>query len=163
MTVSKIVLSIILPVVLVCVDISGAVAQENGQYKNMATEMLAYINIHRTKMGLKPLKMNGMITAAAQQHTFDMATKTIPFGHDGFNERMKKLYKEMKPVYSFAENVAMGPHNAKEVVAQWLNSKEHKENIEREEYNFTGIGIARGVDSNLYFTEIFIAGKDKYK
>ena len=127
----------------------------NPSYKDMATEILKYVNEHRTGMGLNPLRMNGIITAAAIKHSRDMATKKIPFGHDGFNERMENLSKQLKPSYSFAENVGNGKLNAKEVVEMWLNSPGHKKNIE-DDYNITGIGIVKGVDGNLYFTQIFL-------
>jgi uncharacterized protein YkwD len=84
-----------------------------------------------------------------------MANKKIPFGHDGFDGRMERLSKQLKPTYSFAENVAMGATTAQEVVTQWLNSPGHKKNIEGD-YNLTGIGIVKGKDGNLYYTQIFI-------
>lgn len=131
-------------------------AQQGANYKDMEAEVLKLVNEHRTGMGLKPLRANGMITAAAERHTKNMATKQIPFGHDRFNERMADLNKQLKPVYSFAENVAYGAQSAKEVVDQWLNSAEHKKNMEGKDYNITGIGIQKGTDGVLYFTEIFL-------
>jgi uncharacterized protein YkwD len=124
-------------------------------YKDMETEILKYVNEHRTGMHLKPLKMNGIITAAAERHSKDMATGKIPFGHDGFNERMEKLSKQIKPSYSFAENVGQGKLDARAAVDMWLNSPGHKKNIE-DDYNISGIGIAKGADGDLYLTQIFL-------
>jgi uncharacterized protein YkwD len=124
--------------------------------KEIEAEILKLVNEHRKEMKLKPLRMNGILTGAARTHTRNMATKAIPFGHEGFNDRMKQLYKQLKPVYSFAENVAYGSNTAKEVVAQWLNSPEHKKNIEGADYNITGIGAMKGTDGVMYYTEIFI-------
>ncbi len=135
----------------------GVLAQQTSQYyKDMASDILKYENEHRKVKGLPALRMNGIVTAAAEKHTRDMATKKLPFGHDGFNERMEKLYKQLKPVYAFAENVSYGPKTAKEVVEQWLGSEEHKKNIEGKDYNVCGIGIVKSSDSVLYFTQIFI-------
>jgi uncharacterized protein YkwD len=128
----------------------------NGAYKEMATEILKYVNEHRKEIGLKQLRMNGMVTAAAEKHTRNMATKKVEFGHDGFNERMEQLSRQLKPAYSFAENVSEGAETAKEAVEQWLQSPEHKKNIEGKDYNLTGIGIQKSADGKLYFTEIFI-------
>ncbi len=136
----------------------SSTAQQTGtaSYKEMAADILKYVNEHRKSMSLKPLRMNGLITAAAEKHTRNMATKKVEFGHDGFNERMEQLSKQLKPAYSFAENVSEGPETAKEAVEQWLNSEEHKKNIEGKDYNLTGIGIQKSADGKLYFTEIFI-------
>lgn len=154
---TKTLLSAILFVGLFLSHPSPTSAQQPGQsYKEMETEILKYVNEHRKGMGLKPLRMNGMITSSAEKHTRNMATKKVPFGHDGFNDRMEGLYKQLKPVYAFAENVAFGAKNAKDVVDQWLNSPEHKKNIEGPDYNLTGFGVAQGADGVLYFTEIFI-------
>jgi uncharacterized protein YkwD len=131
-------------------------AQAGGtNYKDLETEILKLVNDHRTGMHLKPLKMNGIITAAAERHSKDMATGKVPFGHDGFNERMEQLSKQLKPAYSFAENVGQGMLDAKGVVDMWLNSPGHKKNIE-DDYNITGIGICKGKDGDLYFTQIFL-------
>jgi uncharacterized protein YkwD len=130
-------------------------AQQPDPYAALTTEVLALVNAHRTGMGLKPLTINKTIGFAAMSHSRNMANKKIPFGHDGFDGRMERLSKQLKPTYSFAENVAMGATTAQEVVTQWLNSPGHKKNIEGD-YNLTGIGIVKGKDGNLYYTQIFI-------
>jgi uncharacterized protein YkwD len=130
-------------------------AQKAGTNSDITPDILKYVNKHRTDMGLKPLINNAIIAAAAEQHSKNMATKKISFGHDGFNERMDKLAKQLPPSYSYAENVAEGATTAKEVVDQWLHSPGHKKNIEGD-YNVTGIGIAKGTDGTLFYTQIFL-------
>ncbi len=123
-----------------------------GQRKE---EILKYVNMHRTGMGLKPLTVNETIAQAAEKHSKNMATKVIPFSHDGFDERMARLAKQLKQVYGWSENVAYSQKPAKEVVTMWLNSPGHKRNIEGN-YNLTGIGIARSATGELYYTQIFL-------
>lgn len=130
-------------------------AQKTGNNSDMIPDILKYVNKHRADMGLKPLVNNATIAAAAEQHSKNMATKKIPFGHDGFNARMDKLAKQLPPSYSYAENVAEGATTAKEVVDQWLHSPGHKKNIEGD-YNITGIGIAKSANGTLYYTQIFL-------
>ena len=48
--------------------------------------------------------------------------------------------------------------NAKQVVNMWLNSDGHRKNIEGN-YNLTGIGVVKGKDGALYFTQIFVNKK----
>ncbi len=130
---------------------------QNTKHKpsDMPAEILRIINEHRTGMGLGPLKMDPVISQAAEKHSHNMAAKKIPFGHDGFDERMDKLSKQIKSVSAWAENVANGPDDAKDVVDMWLHSPGHKKNIEGN-YNLTGIGIAKGTDGSPYYTQIFL-------
>ena len=149
----RILLSILLIVMAVAAP-RGAQAQHKD-YKAMADDILMYVNEHRKDMRLGPLKMNDIVSATAEQHSRNMASERIPFGHEGFDARMDKLTKQIKPVNAWAENVAYSSENAKEVVEMWLHSAGHKKNIEGK-YNTTGIGIARGKDGTLYFTQIFL-------
>lgn len=130
-------------------------AQGGGEKEKMEEDILYYVNKHREGIGLPILKMNDDITQAANAHSRDMASKKIPFGHDGFDERMGRLLKLLKPANAAAENVAEGSKSAKDVVELWLHSSGHRKNIEGN-YNTTGIGIATAEDGTLYFTQIFI-------
>lgn len=147
-------LLLILVVVLTIAGPRNAQAQRTG-YKAMANDILMYVNEHRKDMRLAPLQMNDIVSATAEQHSRNMASERIAFGHDGFDARMNKLTKQIKPVNAWAENVAYSSENAKEVVEMWLHSAGHKKNIEGK-YNTTGIGIAKGKDGTLYFTQIFL-------
>jgi len=137
--------------------VASAIAQKtNTSYENMATEVLHRINKHRADIGLKPLVMNSVISRIAAEHSTNMGQKKTPFGHDGMNERVTRAGKELKISYSrWGENVANGQKDAADVVAMWLESKGHRENIEGD-YNLTGIGIAKGKNGSLFFTQIFI-------
>ena len=123
--------------------------------EDMPAEIVRLINEYRVGKGLTPLKSNYYITAAAIQHSRDMATQEVPFGHDGFDSRMAKLSKKVHPANAFGENVAEGPTSAKEVVDMWLGSEGHRKNIEGK-YTLTGIGIVKGADGKNYFTQIFV-------
>lgn len=128
----------------------------DNSYKDMAVEVLRYVNKHRTEMRLKPLVMNNVISKIALEHSVNMGEKKVPFGHQGMDERVARANKELKQHASaWAENIASGQNTAKGVVEMWLKSQGHRENIEGD-YNLTGIGIAKGKDGSLYFTQIFI-------
>jgi len=122
---------------------------------DMTTDVLRLVNEHRTGMGLGALKINQAIAKAAAVHTHNMATKKVPFGHDGYDERMNAISKQLKNVIADAENVAYGANTAKEVVDMWLHSPGHKKNIEGN-YNLTGLAIEKGTDGQLYYTQIFV-------
>ena len=121
-------------------------------------EILHYVNIFRESHGLKALKMNGDISSEAEKHSRNMARHIVPFGHAGFDNRANRLGKKLSPVYATAENVAMGNMSAKKAVNLWIHSPGHRKNM-LGKYNLTGIGIARGRNGYLYFTQIFINKK----
>ncbi len=131
-----------------------AYAQDNSMKK----EILRYINQHRTDMGLHPLTTNSIIEDEALTHSNNMAKGRIPFGHDGFDDRMGRIMKQIKPSHAAAENVAEGARTAREVVDIWLHSPGHRKNIEGN-YTLTGIGIATDRNGKLFFTQIFILNK----
>lgn len=116
-------------------------------------DILELINKHRRSKGLPALTNNLVIETEARRHSMAMATKRIPFGHEGFNIRSKIVTSKVPGTNAVAENVAFGS-TAKEVVDGWLNSPGHKKNIEGN-YKLTGIGVARDQQSKLYFTQIF--------
>lgn len=123
-------------------------------YKDMETELLQIENDYRKTIGAKPMRASIYVSNIAQRHSQDMATKKVDFGNEGFKERTDKIHAQLKPVYSFAENIACGKVTSKEILDEWLNSPKHKKNLEGD-YNYSGIGIAMSADS-FYVTQIFI-------
>jgi len=140
----------------VCIIIMfGFYALQAQTYSGMAKEILSYINEHRERMGLQPLKMNDAISHVAEIHSKEMAKGIVPFGHTGYDERMERIAYQIGEANASAENVAEGASTAKAVVNMWLHSPPHRKNMEGH-YNLTGIGIAESNDGSLYFTQIFI-------
>ena len=121
---------------------------------NFENEIFVYINLHRKSVGLKPLELSNIESSAAAQHSHNMASGKIPFGHAGFQKRIKMIAGQEGNITASAENIAYGIMSAKEVVNVWLQSPEHKKNIEGD-FTFTGIGVAKGKKGTIYYTEIF--------
>ncbi len=132
---------------------AGAQATTNDQ--QLAEEILVYVNQYRMQHGLTKLAMNPVLTKEAAQHSRDMANHALPFGHDGFNQRMKDAHKRIANSLSGAENVAYNYKTAKIVVDGWIHSPGHRRNI-MGHYNLTGIGIARDTQGKPYFTQMFL-------
>ena len=119
------------------------------------TEILHHVNEYRKQRHLQPLKLVDSISIVAAKHSRDMADKTISFGHQGFDIRIKELYKKIEHCQAGAENVAYYRLNPKKLVDAWVASPGHRKNIEGN-YNLTGIGIAHGKKGWAYFTQIFL-------
>ena len=124
---------------------------------NTITEqsILQLINDYRNSIHLNSLKIMNEVTIQAFNHSKEMAEKKVSFGHDGFDARVENIRKSIGFIYGWAENVAEGQSSAEEVVKDWLQSPGHKKNIEGN-YNYTGIGIYKDENGNIYFTQIFI-------
>lgn len=113
------------------------------------------VNAYRTHHGLKPLQLNARLSRIAYQHSVDMATHRVPFGHDGFSARVKQLYAQVDHPNGAAENVAYRYRDGHDVVKNWLTSPHHRANI-KGHYDYTGIGLARDSHGKLYFTQLFL-------
>jgi uncharacterized protein YkwD len=116
--------------------------------------ILDLVNQHRRSKKLPPLQTNDLMEVEARRHSLDMATKRVPFGHQGLNIRMKKITERVSGVTQVGENVALGQRTARDVVDSWLKSAGHRANIEGN-FRLTGIGVARDRKSQTYFTQIF--------
>ena len=117
--------------------------------------ILHYVNQYRAKYHLQPLKLLPMISAEASTHSVHMAKKSVPFGHQQFQLRMRRLSQRIPFCRGGAENVAYYRTNAKQLVDAWMASPGHRQNI-LGHYNVTGIGIAYDKRGWAYYTQIFL-------
>ncbi len=147
-------------VLFVCLAFMLAISSCNKDnspypYQFFENQVINEINEYRASIGLQELTANDKITEQARNHSKNMAKKIVPFSHDGNNERIDVLKESISGINRSSENVAYGYDNAKAVVAGWLQSDDHKNNIEGD-YTHTGVGIAVDKDDVHYFTQIFI-------
>ena len=119
-------------------------------------EVLKYTNQFRKSKGLKALEMRDDLNAIARKHSEDMASGRCTFGHDGYDLRVSKIKKTIKPCDGYiGENVAYGAPNGKEAVETWKNSSAHRKNM-LGDYKYIGIGTARNKKGVIYYTQIFV-------
>jgi uncharacterized protein YkwD len=117
-------------------------------------EIFKRVNDYRRSQGLGDLAWNDAIAAAAREHSRDMAAGTVPFGHDGYNERWSRL-GQVLPWQSIAEVVAASG-SAKDAVNAWIASPDHKLHLIGD-YELTGVGVAKSDGSAVFYvTQIFI-------
>jgi uncharacterized protein YkwD len=121
---------------------------------DISVAILYYVNLYRKSIGRVPIQPNSFESEVAMQHSIRMAKGLIPFGHEGFPSRIRMIEKQLGPMQSTAENVAMGQMTAREVVDTWLRSPSHRKNIEGN-FILSGIGCARNTQGVIYYTEIF--------
>jgi uncharacterized protein YkwD len=154
----------ILALILLCVALVGCSAsQKITGRETVSPELLQLehrlhhlINRYRTSKNLPPLTTDETLTRQARIHSRAMARHKVPFGHDGFGRRVKRISRCL-PYRTAAENVAYNrgyPDCAQQAVRDWLKSIEHRGNI-RGHYRLTGIGVAENPEGAYYFTQIF--------
>ena len=119
-------------------------------------DVLKYTNQFRKSKGLKTLEMRDDLNAIARKHSEDMASGRCAFGHDGYDLRVSKIKKTIKPCDGYVgENVAFGAGNGKEAVEIWKNSSPHRKNM-LGDYKYIGIGTSRNRQGVIYFTQLFV-------
>ncbi len=115
--------------------------------RDFVIDIIDRTNIERKNKSLQPLKENSALSYAAYIRAKDILDNQ-DFSHIATKSGEIKAQKAIKIVgyrYSEAgENLAMGIDDPNEVVAQWIASPEHKENIFSKSFNETGVAVLNG-------------------
>jgi len=118
-------------------------------------EIVGLINYYRDTTGKNELIVDTVIRREARNHTINIASGKVPFGHDGYQERANTIFNEVGGTV-FGENVAEGNYpDATYFIDSWLNSPSHKENIDGD-FNYTGVGVAETESGVKFCTQIFL-------
>jgi len=141
------------------ISISGCKISSKPSESEVEREVFEMVNQHRVSIGLNALERNETIAGECRTHSRNMASGSVPIGHDGFDQRAVNIRNTI-PYTLIGENVAYsnvgsgGSSPASLVLNEWLNNSQHRGNIEGN-YNLTGVGVAR--DGNKYYiTQIFV-------
>lgn len=123
-------------------------------------EIFDMINQHRISNGLNPLEWNDTIAGQCRIHSRDMASGSIPVGHDGFDQRVANISNTIV-LAVVAENVSyyntgsIGSSSPASIAVNgWIGSSEHRVNVEGD-FNLTGVGVEKD-GSEYYFTQIYV-------
>ena len=122
---------------------------------NMNADIINGVNAYRKSKGLPAMQLLAIAAAEAARHSSNMASKKVPFGHAGFNQRALAIANEMQGTSATGENVAYGKMTTEQVIDAWLKSPNHKANIEGN-FNYTGVGVAKDNKGVVYYTQIFV-------
>ncbi|MEU2432332.1 CAP domain-containing protein [Streptomyces sp. NPDC007861] len=121
---------------------SGAVAR-----------IVELVNSERSKAGCSPVTLNATLSKAAQAHSEDMAShKNMSHtGSDG-SAPGDRITRAGYSWSTYGENVAYGYDTPESVMAGWMDSPGHRENILNCEFKEIGVGLAQ---PNNYWTQDF--------
>ena len=121
----------------VVVSPAGATSQRPANsLSSLEQGVLTDINTLRKQHGLAPLRLSGSLSAAARQHSGEMAARGY-FSHDSmngssFDRRIARYYPMGRSHYwSVGENLLWSSPDvdSAEAIKLWFNSPEHKKNM----------------------------------
>lgn len=122
-------------------------------YNDSEVEVMQLINSYREHMGLNALiRVNHISFKAAEHCNYMIINKVV--SHDNFAARSENVIRVLG-AYKVGENVAYNYKTSAAVMKAWLESGEHKKNIEGD---YTHFGIAVKMDAEngrKYYTNIF--------
>ena len=107
------------------------------------TSILREMNRVRVANGLRPLRVDNHLERAARAHTREMVAANV-FDHGAFGSRMMAFKVQGRMT---GENLAWGagPRGTPPaLVAAWLASPGHRENLLRPQYTRVGVGAYVG-------------------
>lgn len=130
---------------------------EAQTFENISRAALDATNKYREFKGLAALMWHPGLANIAAGHASEMAAGTAPFGHEGFDERVRQ--------YPFASSRAaenLGQCRGRDDVATcavngWILSHTHEQNLVGD-FDQCGIGTAyNAADERWFFTQLFAA------
>ncbi|MGB8858814.1 MAG: CAP domain-containing protein [Ilumatobacteraceae bacterium] len=111
------------------------------------------VNVARAEAGLAPVEVSGELNLAAEGHSTDQAQRQT-LTHKGSNGSSagKRMSRQGYAWSTWGENVGAGQADCPTVVAAWLNSPGHRENILNPVMVHIGVGAVAATDGTIYWT-----------
>jgi uncharacterized protein YkwD len=115
----------------------------------LARASVCLLNKHRAKRGLRKLRLNGRLSAAARSHTQDMVSRRyfshVSRGGTDVVDRLSRVgYMRGARAWSVGENLAWGAgerSTPRRIVRAWMNSAGHRANILNGRFREVGVGV----------------------
>ncbi|ODA69342.1 MULTISPECIES: CAP domain-containing protein [unclassified Streptomyces] len=132
---------------------SSPAATADATASGAVARVVELVNAERGKVGCSPVKVNPTLTEAAQDHSDDMAASgsMSHTGSDG-SSPADRITRAGYNWSTYGENVAYGYSTPEQVMAGWMASPGHKENILNCAFEEIGVGLAQPGD---YWTQNF--------
>jgi uncharacterized protein YkwD len=117
--------------------------------------LLTATNAQRAEAGCPPLRVETELIIASVEQSGYMAT-TRQFGHVGADgSTFVDRAQEAGYPTPAGENIAWGYLDTDQVMAAWMASPPHRENILNCAAKSVGIGTRRAADGTPYYTQVF--------
>lgn len=121
----------------------GAARADGLQWMNgLAMQMLDEVNMERASRDLGSLTLDPELTAAAELRAREIVQKFSHTRPDG------RKWSTVSAV-AYGENIARGQKTADKVMAAWMSSTGHRQNILRASYGSIGVACVKA--GNVYY------------
>jgi uncharacterized protein YkwD len=135
-------------------------ASEQSPYAELEAALLRDVNAVRADRHLIPLTRRPELDAVARAHSLDMAQRRY-LAHESPEGAIAVDRLQHAGIEGFtlaAENIGATtrPDPNREVLSGWIHSLIHRRNLFAPPFNTTGIGIARGPDGSLIYTQVYV-------
>jgi len=117
-------------------------------------ELARLINQHRVLSGKNELEIINHISFKSEEHNFYMIDNNV-VNHDFFESRAANIIQVLGAI-KVGENIAYNYSTPNAALHAWLNSPDHKENLD-DDYTHFGISISvNPANGKKYYTNIFM-------
>ena len=139
---------------------SGEPAYASAPYAALESALHRDVNAVRAQHHLIPLHRLPELDAVARAHSLDMVRRGF-FAHEspeGANPVNRLHDHQIEGFTLAAENLGRTNQSDpnREILSGWLQSAVHRNNLYAPPFNATGIGIARGPDGSLIYTQLYV-------
>ena len=123
---------------------------------NLGAEVLVLTNLERTGAGLGALSWHGPLAQVGFEHSWDMNTRSF-FSHTNpcGAEPWDRVDRAGIAWNAIGENIARGQSTAAAVMAAWMGSTGHRDNILDARFTRCSIGVYQ-VGGDTYWTMVLI-------
>lgn len=129
---------------------NGGARAGDASADRLAKASVCVLNKVRARRGLRKLRLNGRLSAAARRHTSDMVRHDF-FGHVSrrsgsvVNRLSRTGYMRGARSWTIGENLAWGTGGRStpvQIVRAWLRSPGHRANMLSSRFREIGVGVA---------------------
>lgn len=114
--------------------------------------VLCLVNRERDRRGKRPLSDSAQLSSAASRHSRDMVARGYfdhdsPGGHDMVDRVIAAHWASRHSAWRLGENIAWGAEDyatPRRIVALWMGSPGHRDNILDGRFREAGTGVAAG-------------------
>jgi uncharacterized protein YkwD len=119
-------------------------------------QVLALVNRNRRSHGCGSLSVDRRLIEAANRHAADMARRGYFDHEDSRGDRAGSRVADAGYQWKrYGENIARGQESAYQVVADWMDSPQHRENILDCRLDEMGVGLAFDREDTPYWVQDF--------
>ena len=136
---------------------SSSAEPGDASRKKILRSTLCLLNVERRSHGLPKLRLNRRLSRAARRHAKDMVRADY-FSHDSRNgssfvDRIRRTgYLRSAQRWTVGENLAWGSGGRatpKAIMAAWMDSPGHRQNILTRSFREIGIGVVFGAPTRV--------------